>query len=457
MSFKLFKRNTAGNVGVVMALTAVPLLIAAGSAIDMVHANNAQTALQAEVDAAALAGGTSKLTGHGPLSSLVRKYVKANQAAASAEFDNSDISFGTLPVSGNFYVKVDAKMTTSFLSLVGIPTLDIGAYSEIDKGGSAIELALVLDNTASMNSEGRLDALKAAAKDLVTHVIDSAPAGAYVKIGIVPFSNYVNVGVGNRNQSWVDVPADYTDATQSSYVSYPNAVYSNCHLVDHPYLNDGVPAVWQSNECDVNYGAPQTNYYYPTHTWNGCIGSRNSPLDVSVGTPSAKYPGIMDVGCPNTVTDLTDSKSTLINQIDAMVATNDTYIPAGLLWGWNILNPDKPYSTAKTKAQMMALKGSKFMVLMTDGDNTLSPTYPTHNGSDAAVADGLTSQLCDNIKADGVSVFTIGFKVTKPSSVTLLQNCATNVSQAYVAEDNAALASVFDQIAASLSQVRVAQ
>ncbi|MDE2446156.1 MAG: VWA domain-containing protein [Alphaproteobacteria bacterium] len=456
MTIASFLKNVQGSMPVVMALTAIPLLVAAGSAIDMVHANSAQTALQAEVDAAALAGGTSKLSGN-DLKNVVRKYVKANAALASAEFDNSDISYGTVSGSTNFYVKVEAKMPTSFLGIVGIPTLDISAYSEVDKGGQAMELALVLDNTASMNSEGRLAALKTSAKLLVNTVLDNTPPGAYVKIGIAPFSNYVNVGINNRHSSWVDVIDDYTETTAQSYNSYPNATYTNCHLVDHPYLNDGVPAVWQENVCDVNPGTPVLVTYYPTHTWNGCVGSRNSPLDVTVASPGIKYPGIMDVSCPSAVTDLTSDKTTLISQIDGMVANNETYIPAGLVWGWNLLDSNAPFTTAKNKAQMLALKGTKSLVLMTDGDNTLSPTYPTHNGNDAAMADNLTDQLCNNIKAEGISVYTVGFKVTKPSSVTLLQNCASNPSQAYVAADDAALAAAFSEIAGSLAQVRVVQ
>ena len=343
------------------------------------------------------------------------------------------------------------------MSLVGIPTMGLGAYSEVEKGGQALELALVLDNTASMNSEGRLAALKVSSKKLVDTIMTTKPVGAYVKIGMVPFSNYVNIGVGNRNKSWVDVPADYTDTTAVTYNTYPNAVYTNCHIIDHPYLNDGVPAIWQENKCDVNAGAPVLASYFPTHTWNGCIGSRNDPLDVTIGTPSAKYPGIMDVGCPQPLTDLTATQATLDSQIDAMVATGETYIPAGVLWGWNMLGSGQPLNVAKTAAEMTDLNGVKSMVLMTDGENTLSATYPTHNGSDSAAADIKTAQLCTNMKAGGISIFTVGFKVHKPSSLAMLVACASNPSQALTADDDAALMVAFEQIGALLAQIRVAK
>jgi Flp pilus assembly protein TadG len=456
MARKAFFGDINGNVSIMMAVAVVPLLAAAGAAIDMVHANNAQTALQSAVDAAALAGGTSGFHSHADLAALVNKYLAENNANFSISSTDT-VDFGTTPSTNNFFVRVNGTVKTDFMSLVGIPSMGLGAYSEVEKGGQALELALVLDNTASMNSEGRLAALKISAKKLVDTVMTNKPAGAYVKIGIVPFSNYVNVGVGNRNKSWADVPVDYTDTTAVTYNSYPNAVYTNCHIVDHAYINDGVPAVWQENVCDVNAGTPVPVTYFPTHTWNGCIGSRNDPLDVSIGTPSVKYPGIMDVGCPQPLTDLTDTQSTLNSQIDAMVATGDTYIPSGVLWGWNMLDSQQPITGAKTAAEMANLKGVKAMVLMTDGDNTLSATYPTHNGSDAAAADAKTAQLCTNMKADGISIFTVGFKVHKPSSLAMLAACASNSSQALTADNDAALLAAFDQIGASLAQIRVSK
>ena len=457
MARKSFFRDVKGSMPIVLAISAVPLLLASGTAMDMVQANNSKTALQAAVDAAALAGATSRITNPSQLRSLVGKFISSNDAKDSLTFSNSDISFGTIATSGNFYVKVTGKMHTSFMAIAGYTNLDINAYSEVEQGSSALELALVLDNTASMNSEGRLAALKVSAKSLVSTIMSNAPAGAYVKIGIVPFSNYVNVGLGNRNKSWLDVQPDSVSTVAQTYPTYPNATYTNCHLTDHPYLNDGVPAVWQSNDCDVNQGAPVMVSYYPSSTWNGCVGSRNNGLDTKIDGLGDKYPGIMDVNCASPYTDLTSSKATLDSQIDAMVAIGETYIPSGLLWGWNMLDSNEPIIGAKTKADMIALKGTKSIVLMTDGDNTLSATYPRHDGNDSATANAKTAELCDNIKAQGISVYTVGFKVTKPSSVALLSACASSPSQAYAAANDAALTAAFDAIASTLTQVRVAQ
>lgn len=457
MARKSYFSDVSGSLPVIFAFSAVPLLLAAGSAIDMVKANNAKTVLQVAVDEAALAGATSKITNLAQLDKLVRKYVSGNQAKSVVDYSKSDVTYGTIPATGSFFVKVEGKMKTSFMGLVGYSTIDVDAYAEVEQGGNALELALVLDNTASMNSEGRLAALKVSAKNLVSTIMDNAPSGAYVKIGIVPFSNYVNVGMSNRNKSWIDVQPDSVSTVAQTYPTYPNATYTNCHLTDHPYMNDGVPAVWQSNDCDVNPGLPVNVTYYPSSSWNGCVGSRNGGLDTKTDSMSNKYTGIMDVSCASPLTELTSSKATLDGQIDAMVATGETYIPAGMLWGWNILDSNVPFTGAKTKAQMTALKGTKSLVLMTDGDNTLSANYPRHEDHDSVAADAKTAELCENIKAEGINVYTVGFKVTKPSSISMLANCASSAGQAFAAADNSALNDAFAQIATSLAQVRMAR
>ena len=46
MTYKSFFRDVRGSMPVILAVSAVPLLLACGAAIDMVQANNAKTSLQ---------------------------------------------------------------------------------------------------------------------------------------------------------------------------------------------------------------------------------------------------------------------------------------------------------------------------------------------------------------------------------------------------------------------------
>ncbi len=454
-----FLRSTAGNIAVTFAITLMPLLLAVGAGTDILRQNTTQTKLQAATDAAAMAGAQLSKSSLAKAKKQVELYLTENQAY-QAIASGTSVTSGVAEKSGNFYVKINGKMDTMFMALAGYSTLDVGAYTEVDLGGQDLEVALVLDNTASMNSEGRLDSLKDASKSLVDTLYKAKSVDAYLKVGIVPFADYINVGMGNRSASWMNVPADTTSITKNvCSTTYPDATSFNCRDEKGTWNNDGVPTPYTYQICDWNYGAPKTVCadQVVDNRWYGCVGSRSSPLDQNIGSTGSKYPGIQNTSCPQEITDLTDSKETVLTAIDAMNAVGETYIPSGLLWGWNLLDAQKPYTSAKTDEQMKAGKGIKAIVLMTDGDNTRSPDYPYHWGGDAALADKISAQLCNNIKASGIVIYTVAFKVTKQSSKDLLTQCASSSSQAFDAQDPAGLMTAFNSIGASLAQIRLAK
>lgn len=55
----MFTRNDRGNVTTIFALSAIPIMVAAGAAIDYVTALRGKSELQAAVDAAALSAITA--------------------------------------------------------------------------------------------------------------------------------------------------------------------------------------------------------------------------------------------------------------------------------------------------------------------------------------------------------------------------------------------------------------
>lgn len=461
MPLKHFWNNSAGNVTVLMGMAILPVLLAVGAGVDIARQVNVQTKMQAAADAAILAGGASHLPTAGQVKKVVEDYLKADGGEdALKSVSGFDIKVDTK--AGIYSVNIKGTIDTGMMNLAGFPTLNVGAYSEIAVPYEGAEIVLVLDNTASMSSQGRLDALKIAAKNLVSTILTQKQSATYVKIAIVPFSDYVNVGLANRTQNWMNVPADWTQIVKNvASVTYPNA--TGCHDVNAVWNNDGVPTPYTYQVCS-NPGTPVTTYSDQTykHQWYGCVGSRDNPLDESIASATFKpYPGLLDQGCTQPITDLTDKVSDLNAAIDGMSASGETYLPAGLLWGWNVLDSSDPYGTAKSKAAMAAIHGSKALVFMTDGDNTLSPgdagqnQYKYHWGSDVGVANAKTAALCNGIKQDGINVYTVAFKVTNATSQSLLQDCASNPAQAFDAADDAALQASFSQIANSLANLRI--
>lgn len=458
MLFKRFWKNSTGNITIMLALSAIPLLLGVGAAIDTLRVINTQTELQAAADAAAVAGGTNDKATDKQVEATVSAYLGQNGGLSSLN-SIPQIEHGKTK-DGHFFVSVHGTIATSFMVLAGIDSMEVNAYSEMMTGSQSAEVALVLDNTASMGTQGRLPALKNAAHNLINTLYKDKSKNAYLKVGIVPFAQYVNVGLANRNAVWLNVPPDSGNMVHSCHMTYPNATSSNCHDTSYSYVIDGIQQTGTRKVCDVNNGEGKEvcGDSWSGLTWHGCVGSRNAPNDENV-PGLGPYPGILNASCSAVVTDLTDDQSALSSKIDAMVAVGETYIPQGLLWGWNLLDPSEPYTTAKTYAEVQASKGTKSLVLMTDGENTVAPKYPSHYSTQdkklLSATNARMLRICDNIKAKGISIYTVGFKVATQEAKDVLASCASNGQQAYDAADDAALYGAFSAIAGQLSQVAI--
>jgi hypothetical protein len=181
-----------------------------------------------------------------------------------------------------------------------------------------------------------------------------------------------------------------------------------------------------------------------------------------------RHPGLLSVDAASTcrqnpITALTSNKQTVLNAINALTLWGETYIPAGLLWGLNVVSSREPFSEGAPEED-----GSipKIIVLMTDGVNTRSPSSAgylpsnelfVHNSTNRAQADQYTSELCENIKKDGVAVFTVALEVSDPAMISRLRSCASRPELAFNAQSASQLTNVFGEIAMSLRQLSLGQ
>ena len=457
-----FRADQSGSVVIVFSLCLVALMTVVGLAIDHARSASTQSALQADLDATMLHVGRKKQNARDEelnvqqiaqsyLASL-RRRKHANEGALRLTV--SEVSPGRLKAVA--YVTVP----TTFSKLLGFKSLPISVFSEIAAGDQPIEVSLVLDNTGSMVGT-KLESLKTAAKSLVDTAYAAERADQNVKISIVPFAQYVNVGQSQRHESWMSVAADSTvTEPEVCYQNTPVIGQSNCRTQTATATNDGVPYTYTYEVCDYQYGPPEQVCYTPTTTltWNGCAGSRNYPLETLDESYETPIPGVMNAACPSEITPLTNDTGLLDSQIGSMIATGETYIPSGLIWGWRTLSKHAPFEEAKGYGE--AVGGErirKFLVLMTDGKNTLSPTYPAHTGNDTAQADQLSLEICNNIKAKGIEIYTVAFDVPDQSAKDMLQSCASSPSNFFDAHDGAELTESFRNIAQDFNPLRLTQ
>lgn len=454
-----FLRCDKGSVAIMFGLLVFVFFGAAGAAIDVARGLSVRTSLQSELDAALIAGAAraQDTTSGSTAKEIAELYFSKSWHTRHGSTDASvTFSEGT---DGRLSGTATVAVPTAFMKLFNYDQVLVTVDAEVSLEAQDVEVALVLDTTGSM-SGSKLSTLKSAAKDLLTTVYAVKNADKHVKVGIVPFAQYVNVGLPNRGKPWMSVPAD--SSTQQEWCRDEREVLgkSNCRMVDAVGYNDGYPYTYQYETCDYQYGETKhvCSPYTETMTWNGCAGARTYPLntlDEEYGTP---VPGILNAWCPTPITPLVNSKDTLEQQIDALSASGETYIPGGLVWGWRLLSAIEPYSEAVAYGQKVNGKAvRKIMVLMTDGANTISPTYPEHNGNDATVSNQLTAELCTNVKAKGIEIFTIAFDVTDNTIKDILRTCATSTDKYFDAKSEQALLTAFQSVAKDMMPLHLAR
>jgi Flp pilus assembly protein TadG len=398
---KGFLRDVRGNAGMMFAAAAVPLMLSAGVAIDMIRMGQARAVLQSAADAAAIAGGTSGDMTDAEMDKIVRDYMIANGAEAvltqvTAMRQWKDTNNAT------FNVSIEGGLNTSLMKLAGITSMELEISSQVNLGQQSLELALVLDNTGSMAGT-KIEALKTSAKELVNIINESKSDYSTLKVAVVPFSEYVNVGPAQAAAPWMEFAA-------------------------------------------------------PIAGWEGCVGSRDNPHDEQEGFSSGqRHPGIAPVNCVVPLLPLTSDISAIVSKIDSMGSEGNTYIPGGLLWGWNVLSSDAPFSEGMTNAQLAAKNGRKVIVLMTDGANTISPTYPSHEVGNTALSDTKLTTICDNVKAENYAIYTVSFMVDDVNIQTLLTNCASEPGMAFDADNSTELYAAFKDIGQQLAAIRITQ
>ncbi len=400
-----FLRNENGNIALLFSVLIFVILGGAGMAIDFQRAASIRADLQQSADAAVLAA--IRISMNQPTLTPAEVEAKAKAFFDGNRRTKSDVATSNFKIvhdpSTDFYrLSFDVDIDTTLTRAIGIDKIAPMIESEAKLGKPPyLEIAMVLDNTGSMNDFGKLGDLKTAATNLVTS-LHSHP-DADVRIGLVPFAQYVNVGADNVGASWLNG------------ASAPGA-------------------------------------------FDGCVGSRDYPANTQdAGFNTTPIPEVAGEPCPNAIVPLTGVKSTIDTAITGMTGNGYTYIPGGIAWGWSVLSSGAPFSEGLSKTDLAARNGKKTMIVMTDGENTRSPDYPTHGAANITNANQLTDELCDAVKDDEIEVYTIAFAVTDMTIKHLLEDCGTTPDHYFEPDTASELNATFDKIASNLRAISLSK
>jgi Flp pilus assembly protein TadG len=151
-----------GNVALLFALAAIPVMIGGGIAIDTTRAYMVKTRLGAALDAAALAVGSKANQTTAQLTAELQNYfydnyckgvpsgatVTACSDTVAGETNISVQAVGSITAQTVSY-QAQATVPMTFMLLVGVPNITIDVTAQTTKF-PGMEIAVVLDNTGSM-------------------------------------------------------------------------------------------------------------------------------------------------------------------------------------------------------------------------------------------------------------------------------------------------------------------
>lgn len=501
-----FLSDRSGNFAIMSALLALPLVLGAGVAVDYARYSASHRHLQELADAAALALAASKEQNREKLEKMANDVIAANRDPNRL----ASVSIASLATTADdIDLALDGDIPATIMSIAGYDRLPSKASALAERAVRGnVEVALILDNTWSMSDTdakgvSKIATLKTAAARLVDELMQTEDG--VVRIGLVPYADYVNVGTQHRGASWLEVGADYTTTPAPETCVWKDVTSNVCDRYTEwrtcTRSVDGVSEEYRCRDCAVELRPVTTHKEVcsgggsgTAYKWFGCVGSRRtSDNRLHDKNPSVRYPGYLATAyrCPNPIVTLSTSKNTLKTAIEDMVINRDgtayrplTYIPAGLIWGLNVLSPGAPFEDSQAYDERN-LKPRKVAVLMTDGENTLrfrssdgrhididyekdEKNQPkldangkrilTQTGKNQfATVNAETVSICDYMKTKNIEIFSIAFMVEDATAKSMLEDCATDSSHYYDATDSEALLAAFSGIGASLRVVRLAR
>lgn len=208
--FARIRRDIAANVMAIGAAAIIPLVGVVGGGVDASRMYLAKSRLQQACDAATLAA-RKELQG----SAITGGNVPDSLKTTAGNFFRTNFNpgmYGTTGVTYNLTAgtgtalngTASATVPTTLMKVFNVPQVTIGATCSADLSLPNIDVVMVLDNSGSMDGD-RIAGLKSAVLSFYDELMAAKPAGARIRIGLVPYANTVNVGsvLTTANVNWV--------------------------------------------------------------------------------------------------------------------------------------------------------------------------------------------------------------------------------------------------------------
>lgn len=363
-NFKAFRKDHRGSITTIAAVSALPMMLCAGAAIDTIRVSREQVAFDAAVDSAALAvaaddraslqglSTTQQNARIAELETYAKKYLAENY---TPHYGSEPITDVDIEITGSTIdLTSHHSFPTTIMSLVGIDEISLTSHAQIMKAMRPIELVMVMDTTGSMGTTYMAQA-KVAAHDLLKTLYAGTPSqvpeSEFLRTALVPFSAAVrlNKNAYDFNLGWIDT----TGANPLSKLNFTTSTTYNNYTA------------WSKLKSN------SSTYM----SWNGCVEARmrgtagSTDYIVNDAAPTSSTPATLFPAFfyPD---DATVGTGTWTNEYIGNYSPNNSTPPAT---GWenSTLGKNSTLGTATSTWGPRILNQAKYT------DKVLTPESPT--------------------------------------------------------------------------------
>lgn len=301
------RRDQKGNALAIVAASVIPLVGAIGGGVDLTRAYMAEARLSQACDAAALAGrkvmtkddtdSGGTILDNSAADQEIQKFLDYN--FPEGKFDTGEITrTAQVDDDGELTITLATTISTQLLRIAGIQSMNINAECSARRSGVNVDVVLVVDVTGSMrwdidrnsgSGNERMIALQEASKgflDILNDLQDQlSSSGLRVRVGIVPYSQGVNVGklLYAENPNYID----YKGEPYSTNIGEP---YMETVSGKYRWKNYSVSGSYDDIDLDldqfVSAGLAETTPTNP-YAWKGCVEARAT--DNTINASNSPY------------------------------------------------------------------------------------------------------------------------------------------------------------------------
>jgi Flp pilus assembly protein TadG len=490
---ELFRKDERGSTAMMFGLMIMPVMFLTGMAVDLSRMITVKQRMQTAIDAAALAGVRAQ-QGNAATATTLQTTANTYYTAITKSLPFVVTTKLNAPTTANnsntFTWTADTWIRTPFLSIgqmldrtaaaADAPTAPFNCTGskwkcqkvttkasiiatvgcDVASGANCynVEVSMMLDITGSMSGQSLSD-MKTAANNAIDILVWSDQSQQTSRLAIVPFAQDVRLPTAFA----------YTAATGQAAANATKQVYGYNFSI-----NGNNWCAGERQGADRYLDTSPSGSSRPIATWDYTANNGASTADCDVPQNAALQP-------------LTSDTQRLHNLVNGLQTAGSTAGHIGTTWAWYMLSPnfknlwaaanqpanyDMNYNINTGAGDPAKQKVKKYAILMTDGDyNTqyTSNAILTNWFGEAPANDTAAKQataLCNNMKLQGIEVFTVAFAHDgglSSAAQTVLKNCATQLpgvandtSHYYLATNGDALNKAFKDIALKISKIRVA-